>query len=74
MEKRTEKETLNDEEVHALLLLTSALMDEGPVSGISNMDDPEIYLKKVLSLSEGHTLTDEDKDIIDSIKGRLSCH
>lgn len=74
VEERMKKETLTYEEVHALLQLTAALLDEGPVSGISNMDDPDSYLKKVLSLTEGHTLTDEDKDIIDDISNRLSDH
>ena len=74
VEERMKKETFTYEEVHALLLLTAALLDEGPVSGISNMDDPDSFLKKVLSLTEGHTLTDEDKDIIDDISNRLSDH
>jgi len=75
------RENLNYEEIHALLMLTEALMDEGPVSGISRMKKPREYLKKVLEQvesvearlegNEGFAWSDEEQQVIEAVKDRL---
>ena len=65
-----DREKLSYEEVHALLALTEALLDEGPVRGISNMEDPQGYLEKVLAKARGCAgLTEEDQEILHAIEG-----
>lgn len=59
---------LKYEEMHAILKITEALMDEGPVSGISNFDNPETFLGDVLyRTEEGYSFTEEDLKIIQDI-------
>ena len=59
---------LKYEEMHAILKITAALMDEGPVSGISNFDNPETFLGDVLyRTEEGYSFTEEDLKIIQDI-------
>ena len=44
-------------------------MDEGPLHGISNMEDPKAYLDRVLSkVRDDLPLTEEDQKIIEAIK------
>ena len=61
IEGRLKKETLTEEEVHALLKITDALLDEGPVSGISRMDNPKEFLDRVLKKTEGDYSFDEQE-------------
>ncbi len=62
---------LSYEEMHAILKITEALMNEGPVSGISNMDKPEVYLHDVLlRAEENYPFTEEDLKIIKDIRER----
>ena len=76
------RENLNYEEMHALLMLTEALMDEGPVSGISRMKKPRDYMKKVFEhvehFQEASTKSDEaiiwtedEARVIEELKERL---
>ena len=63
---------LKYEEMHAILKITDALLDEGPVSGISNMDNPKTYLGDVLSrVKEGYDLVEEDRRIIAEIRDSI---
>lgn len=69
VDKIINRDDLSYEEIHALLLLTEALMDEGPVLGISNLEDPKGYMEKVLRKAKNCSdLTEEDKRIIDYIE------
>ncbi|MBO4415506.1 MAG: hypothetical protein J5824_05930 [Lachnospiraceae bacterium] len=57
------------EEVHALLALTDALMDEGPVAGVSRMDSPKAFLERIITIAEAaDALSEDDKDILERIK------
>ena len=60
---------LSLEEMHAVLKITEALMDEGPVPGLSNMDNPEVFLNDVLFRAEGnYQLSEEDLKILKDIQ------
>ena len=63
------KPELTYEELHAVLLITDALMDEGPVSGLSNMENPKEYLTRVQLKAKGdYPFTDDDKRILNTMK------
>ena len=69
VQKVLEKPELSDAELSAILKITDAMLDEGPVRGISRLDAPEDYLDKVIQKAEnGHTLTEEEEDIVESIR------
>ncbi|MBR3635677.1 MAG: hypothetical protein IKN47_05720 [Lachnospiraceae bacterium] len=71
VEEVLKKDTLSYEELHGILKITEALLDEGPLSGISNMEDPKGYLNRVLNkINDDKNLTEEDKKIIEAIKNR----
>ncbi|MCR4649176.1 MAG: hypothetical protein K5776_08880 [Lachnospiraceae bacterium] len=64
---------LSYEEIHAILKITEALMDEGPVSGLSNMDNPNVYLGDVLYRIEGdYEFSEEDLNIIKAVRETLA--
>ena len=64
------------EEFKGLSLIIEGLLDEGPVTGISETDDPEGILKRFLEISDNYPLTEADRGIIasarDSINGNNS--
>lgn len=65
---RLKKDRLTYEEMSAILMITSALMDEGPVSGISALDDPKGYLSLVIEhAKENYPFTEEEKTILNNI-------
>ena len=69
VEEYLNKDTLTYEEVHALLALTGALLDEGPVSGISRMDQPKEFLESVLKKTEGeYAFTEQEQRTIKDIR------
>ena len=71
VEERLQKDTLTYEEIHAILAITDALMDEGPVSGISGMDDPNEYLTTVLTKAKGeYPFTEWDQKVLQNISER----
>lgn len=71
VEEVLKKDTLSYEELHGILKITEALLDEGPLSGISNMEDPKGYLNRVLDkINEDLNLSEEDQKIIEAIKNR----
>ena len=75
VESILDRENLSYEEVHALLKLTEALLDEGPVSGISNLEDPSDYIEKVMHHARNcDKLTNEDKEIIGYIEDYTSAN
>ena len=64
---------LSLEEMHAVLKITEALMDEGPVPGLSNMDNPEVFLNDVLFRAEGnYQFTEDDLKIINDIRNYMT--
>ena len=66
--ERMQKDQLSYEELHAVLKLTDALMDEGPVSGISNLEDPKGFLEAVLKKAEGeYPFTEDDRRVLTDI-------
>ena len=68
VEDKLKKDSLTYEELHAILAITDALMDEGPVSGISRMEDPQGYLATVLKKAEGeYPFTEWDQKILKNI-------
>lgn len=52
----------------ALATLIAGLLDEGPVPGISQLEDPEGILKQFLKLAACFDLTWEDYDVIGDVK------
>lgn len=42
------KNKLSKDEMHGILKIVSAMLDEGPVNGISNLDEPETFLCSVV--------------------------
>ena len=66
--ERMQKDKLSFDEIHAVLNIADALMDEGPVSGISNMDDPKGFLAEILKKSEGdYPFSERDLRILKDI-------
>ncbi len=63
-----EREDLTKEQMSSILKVVSAMLDEGPVSGISNLDDPEAFLKKVLQKAEGFSFDEDDASALGDIK------
>ena len=63
-----QKADLSYDEVHAVLCLADALLDEGPVSGISNLDDPKGFLAEILKKSKGdYPFSERDLRILKDI-------
>nr|MCR5338852.1 hypothetical protein [Lachnospiraceae bacterium] len=63
-----ERDDLTKEQLGSILKVIDAMLDEGPVSGISNLEDPESFLKKVLTKAEGITFDGDDTLILENIK------
>ena len=63
------KDSLMFEEMEAVLAIADALMDEGPVSGISKMDNPRAFLDKVIEKAgAGYEFSEEDERILQAAK------
>lgn len=56
------------EEYEAIAILIESLLDEGPVSGISELDHAEKILLRFLALSPEYNLTADDYNVIFSVK------
>lgn len=64
-----EKDDLTPEEMNGILKVMDAMLDEGPVTGISNLDDQEAFLKKVIGKAEsGYKLSDKDREVLENIR------
>ena len=69
VQKVLDKPDLSYAELSAILKITDALLDEGPVRGISMLDAPEEYLNEVLQKAgNGYALTKDEEDILESIR------
>lgn len=60
---------LTQEQMSNILKVVSAMLDEGPVSGISNLEEPGAFLQKVLEKTEGFSFDGEDAKILEDIRG-----
>ena len=68
VEDMLKRDLFTKEEIHALIALTDALMDEGPVPGISLMDSPGTYLSRILAIASGKDYLEEsEKEILEKI-------
>ena len=65
---RLDKEDLTKEEMGCILKIVDALLDEGPVRGISNLDEPEAFLAKVAEKAQSFTLDTEELRILEAVK------
>ncbi len=64
-----DEEGLSDQEIKAILSVISAMLDEGPVSGISNLDEPEKFLEKAIEKTEsGYDLDETALSDLEQIK------
>lgn len=54
VEELLDKRELSDEEVKGILAIIDAILDEGPLPGISTIDNPEDMLVKVLEHASRH--------------------
>ncbi|MBR6149084.1 MAG: hypothetical protein IKQ44_12125 [Lachnospiraceae bacterium] len=69
MEELIDKDGLSYEEMHAILAIAEALLDEGPVSGISTFDDPVDFLNRIIKKTQaGYELSEDDLRIIEALK------
>lgn len=59
---------MHDDIYHGILEIAGALLEEGPVSGISSLKDPEGSLRTILDHAGEHPLTAEDYEVILSIR------
>ena len=70
MEELIGKESLSYEEIHAILTVADALLDEGPVNGISAFDEPEDFLNRIIKRTEAdYPFSEDDLKIIEALKG-----
>lgn len=68
VEELLEKQSLSYEEIHGILGIIDAMLDEGPVRGISTVKEPEKVLAKVLLFAEKNLpLQPEDCEVIINI-------
>ncbi len=63
-----EKDDLTKEQLRNILKVIDAMLDEGPISGISNLEDPKEFLKKVLVKAEGFNFDKEDAAILEHMR------
>ena len=60
---------LSYKHMRGVLQIATAMLDEGPISGISNLDDPEAFINKVLEQAKGqYPFTEEDKGMIRTLE------
>ena len=63
------RDNFSPEEIHALIALTDALMDEGPAAGISRLDSPQAFLDRIVTIAESaESLSGDDIDILERIR------
>lgn len=61
-------ETPSLEEYRGIAMLISGLLDEGPVQGISGLDNAEEVRKRFLDIAPSYDLTAEDRELIQDIR------
>ena len=58
----------SDDEFKGLSLIIEGLLDEGPVTGISETDDPEGIIRRFLEISANYSVTDAERFVIDTAR------
>lgn len=66
--KMLDRTDLSDEEVRCILKIINSMLVEGPVAGISGVEDPPGILAKVLKASEKIETDEEEQRIVDDVK------
>ncbi len=70
---RVKRGNLKYEEMHAILKITKALIDDGPIRGINIIDEPKAYLSVLLKRTEeNYPFTEEDMEITRKIRDYLA--
>ena len=64
VEDMLDRTDLNSEDSKAVLNIIDAMLVEGPVLGLSQVESPPDTLAKVLKFAEGLTLDEDEKRII----------
>ena len=67
VEKMLDSTDLDAQAVKGILKIIDSMLVEGPVAGISAVDDPPMLLSKVLDIAKKYELDDEEKKIIDDV-------
>lgn len=62
------KGTPSESQYKGLLLLIEGLLDEGPVAGISALDNSEVILGRILDISDDYVLTADEYEMIYSVR------
>ena len=63
------EDELSYEQMHAILAIADALLDEGPVSGISAFEDPKDFLNRIINKTQaGYDFSEDDLRIIEALK------
>ena len=63
------EDELSYEQMHAILAIADALLDEGPVSGISAFEDPKDFLNRIINKTQaGYDFSEDDIRIIEALK------
>ncbi len=69
VEELLDRKDLSLEEIKGILKIMDAMLDEGPVAGISALDSPEPVLAKVLAVANACSgLDDDDRKIVSRIE------
>ena len=58
----------SDDEFKGLSLIIGGLLDEEPVTGISETDDPEGIIRRFLEISANYSVTDAERFVIDTAR------
>ena len=72
VEALLDRQELSDEEIKGILAIVNAIIDEGPVPGISTIDNPAAMLDKVLAHASKHLpLEPWDSEAVNNISNWL---
>ena len=72
VEALLDRQELSDEEIKGILAIVNAIIDEGPVPGISTIDNPAAMLDKVLAHASKHLpLEPGDSEAVNNISNWL---
>ncbi|MCR4556715.1 MAG: hypothetical protein K5779_02690 [Saccharofermentans sp.] len=67
VEEMLDRTDLEADEIKAVLRIIDSMLSEGPVAGISAVDDPPALLSKVLEFADRIDLDEEEKKIIANV-------
>ena len=67
VEEMLDRTNLEPDEIKAVLKIIDSMLSEGPVAGISAVDDPPALLSKILEFTGRIDLDEEEKKIIENV-------